>query len=118
MTNIQAQFTDKTTAEAARTKLIAAGVAPDHIHIWNNIAEGATFEANSDDASEGGALLGGALAGVAGLAAGAAIGSTYENHSAPDFSAAGVRLVIEGDSDKSNLEALLHESGASDVRTV
>lgn len=59
MPALQAYFADKATAEAARTKLTAAGVASDHIHIWNNIAEGATFAANRDDASEGGALLNG-----------------------------------------------------------
>ena len=53
MTNIQAHFTDKATAERARAALVAAGVAASRIHIWNNIAGGAPFAANREDATEG-----------------------------------------------------------------
>lgn len=112
MSTIHANFADHATAETARTKLVAAGVAQSRIHIWNNIAGDAPFAANRDDASEGGALLGGALGGVAGLAAGAAIGSTYEG-SAPSTSSSGVRLVVDvGDGDP-DVAALLRESGAT-----
>ena len=53
MPNIQAHFTDKATAERARAALVTTGVAVSRIHIWNNIAGGAPFAANRDDATEG-----------------------------------------------------------------
>ena len=53
MPKIQAHFTDKATAENVRAALVAAGVAASRIHIWNNIADGAPFAANRDDATEG-----------------------------------------------------------------
>jgi hypothetical protein len=112
MSTIQANFADHATAETARTKLVAAGVSANRIHIWNNITGDAPFAANRDDAAEGGALLGGALGGVAGLAAGAAIGSTYEG-SAPATSSAGVRLVVDVQDGDPDVAALLRENGAT-----
>ena len=53
MPKTQAHFTDKATAERARAALVATGVAASRIHIWNNIAGGAPFAANRDDATEG-----------------------------------------------------------------
>ena len=121
MTNIQAHFTDKTTAERARAALVAAGVAASRIHIWNNIAGGAPFAANREDATEGGAILGGALGGVAGLVAGAALGSTYESGGTRGSTTTGVRLVVEGDDSNGAdafdaIEKLLREQGATDIQ--
>ncbi len=48
MPSIQAHFVDKFTAEQARTKLVATGVAQSRIHIWNNIDGSALFVANWD----------------------------------------------------------------------
>jgi len=112
MSTIHANFADHATAETARTKLVAAGVAAGHIHIWNNIAGNAPFAASRDDAAEGGALIGGLLGGAAGLAAGAAIGSTYEG-SAPATSSSGVRLVVDVVDGDPDVAALLRESGAT-----
>ena len=112
MSTIHANFADKAAAEQARTQLVAAGVAQNRIHIWNNISGDAPFAANRDDASEGGALLGGALGGVAGLAAGAAIGSTYESD-APQAASSGVRLVVDVVDGDPDVAALLHENGAT-----
>lgn len=122
MTNIQAHFTDKTTAEKARTTLVESGVAKERVHIWNDLDGSAPFAANRDDASEGGALLGGLLAGATGLAAGAAIGSTYESgasSSASSFGApnSGVRLVVENENDENGaIEAQLKAAGATNVQ--
>lgn len=113
---IQSHFADKATAEQARTKLVAAGVAQSRIHIWNNIDGSAPFAANRDDAAEGGALIGGLLGGAAGLAAGAAIGSTYED-SAPAASSSGVRLVVDIQDGDPDVAALLRENSATDVQS-
>lgn len=116
MTNIQAHFADKTTAEEARAALVESGVAKERVHIWNNIEGSAPFAANRDDASEGGALLGGLLGGTAGLAIGAAIGSTYESGSSSGASISGVRLVVETEADENGeVEALLKTLGATNL---
>lgn len=120
MTNIQAHFTDKATAETARAALIAAGVDANRVHIWNDLDGSAPFAANRDDAGEGGALLGGLLAGAAGLAAGAAIGSTYErgasSGASSSNSSSGVRLVVENETDENGaIAAQLKAAGATVV---
>jgi hypothetical protein len=116
MPKIQAHFTDKATAEKARAALVAAGVAASRIHIWNNISGGAPFAANREDATEGGAVLGGLLGGVSGVVAGAALGSTYEGAGARGSTTTGVRLVVDGDDTNGALEKLLREQGATDIQ--
>ena len=117
MPSLQGEFKSKAAAQAAITALTAAGVARDHIRLWNIIPDRESH--HSDAGVVGGAMVGGLLGGALGIGAGAAVGAAFsdaygaEEH-LPDPT--GVRLVVDIDPVGPDIASLLRVAGAANVR--
>lgn len=114
MTKLQADFSTRAGADAARAALLASGVAADAIRVWN-ILDGNAPRPGSDGAATG-AGVGAIVGGAAGLAAGAAIGGYLDSGSAGLPESSGVRVVVDcAEEDVTRIERVLREAGANAV---
>jgi hypothetical protein len=114
MSSIQGEFANKADAEQARAALAKAGVAEEHMRIWNIIPASGGGQSRGDGAARG-AAIGGALAGMHGLLIGAALGDTYDDDSPRLPEPSGMRLVVDMSPGGPDVESLLREAGAANI---
>jgi hypothetical protein len=116
MQTLQGEFRTRSAAEAAKARLVAAGIDAEDIKLWNIISDGA--QSHSDEGGlVRGAAIGGIVAGLPGLAAGAALGVSGGQAEIPQDNA-GVRIVVRTDGGSVDVSAILSEAGAANVRPI
>lgn len=120
MATLQGDFTDAESAEQAKSALMQAGIAASRVRTWN-ILDGGGSNQRGGSAIPAGAVLGGAVAGSAGLVAGAGIGALLDEGNddgthLPDPS--GVRVVVDSAEDEQQIEEILRSAGAANVQNM
>lgn len=117
LATLQGDFANAEAAEGARFALHRAGIADTRIRKWNILKGGGSGQARGSAVTTG-AVLGGALAGDAGLVAGASVGALVDGGYGDDGhlpELSGVCIVVDMEGDEQKIKEVLISSGAGNV---